>query len=189
MERLVNRSVTAMLEHQIVREEQQAVIIYGLDLLYSSIISLLSFVVLGSFLNRLLPTAVLLLFFIPLQSFGGGYHCQTHFRCWLLMMIGYLAAVFVLMNLPLYILWSMMLIGAYAILKFAPIENPAAPFGECFRKKMRRIMLVVFAAAVLLAGIFSVMREELASPILVAVILSEVSITSAKIKQVYMEKK
>lgn len=187
MDRLVNRSVTAMLEHQIISDEQKAVMIYGLDLLYSSIISLLSFVVLGFFLNRLVPTVVLLLFFIPLQSFGGGYHCQTHFRCWLLMMIGYIVAVFVLMNLPLYILWSMMLIGTYAILKFAPIENSAAPFGERFKKKMRSIMIVVFVAAVLLAGVLSAISLKIAVPILVAVILSEVSITSAKIKQVYME--
>ncbi|MBQ6833056.1 MAG: accessory gene regulator B family protein [Lachnospiraceae bacterium] len=186
MDRLVNRSVTAMLEHRIISEEQKAVMIYGLDLLYSSIISLLSFVVLGFLMDCLVPTVVLLMFFIPLQSFGGGYHCQTHFRCWLLMMIGYIVAVFVLMNLPLYILWSGALIGTYAVLKFAPIENPAAPFGECFRKKMRKIMIVVFVVAVLLAGAFSTMRLELAVPILVAVILSEVSITSAKIKRVYM---
>ena len=69
MDRLVNRSVAAMLKDQVISEEQKAVMIYGLDLLYSSIISLLSFVVLGFVLKRLVPTLVLLLFFIPLQSF------------------------------------------------------------------------------------------------------------------------
>ena len=36
MDRLVNRSVTAMLESQIIREEQKAVMIYGLTMATST---------------------------------------------------------------------------------------------------------------------------------------------------------
>ena len=189
MERLVGWSVTVMLENQVIEEEQRDVIFYGLDLLYSSIISMLSFVFFGLLLKQITVTMILLLFFIPLQSFGGGYHCQTHFRCWLLMMIGYIFAIFVLLKLPIYILLIVALVGSPAALVFAPIENPEAPFGEDFRRKMRKIFMAVFFVALILVALLSVSHMMIAGPILVAVILSEVSITSAKIKQFYKERK
>jgi len=187
MGKLVQLSVESMLKYEVIEEKQREVIVYGLDLLYSSAISIMSFLILGVLLKQLIPTIVLLLFFIPLQSFGGGYHCQTHLRCWLLMMAGYLVAVFGLMNLPSYVLWVGAVAAGCVILRFAPIENPAAPFGEDFRKKMRKIAISVLGVAFVAAGVLAVIGKEVAVPILVAVMLSGMSIMSAKAKQVYIE--
>lgn len=183
MEKLISSCVTAMVARNVIEKEKQQVIVYGLDLLFSSVISLMSFVVLGVILGKEIETLILLAIYIPLQSFGGGYHCETHFRCWLLMMVGYLVAVFGMMNLPSQLLWTGALMNAYSFFKLAPVENPKAPFSERFRGRMHCcVMSLYFVALILAAGVMW-RRCELLGPILTAVVLSGVSIVSAKLKK------
>lgn len=184
MEKLINSCIGAMLDCKVIDEQQRAVVEYGLDLLFSSVVSLLSFALLGVIFDVEMQTFILLMTFIPLQSFGGGYHCQTHFRCWMLMMVTYLLAVFVLMKLPVVVLWCGAIFGAYPFLKLAPIENTRAPFGEEFGKRMRSMVIAVYLTALIFAAVVSWCGSECMRPILVGVILSGVSIVCAKIKQV-----
>ena len=184
MEKLINSCIGAMLDCKVIDEQQRAVMEYGLDLLFSSVVSLLSFALLGVIFDVEMQTFILLMTFIPLQSFGGGYHCQTHFRCWMLMMVTYLLAVFVLMKLPLVILWCGAVLGVYPFLKWAPIENPRAPFGEEFGKRMRSVVIIVYFIAMVFAALASPCGSECMRPILTGVIMSDVSILCAKVKQV-----
>lgn len=182
MDKIVSAYVSVMLECKVIDEQQKEVMVYGLDLLFSSIVSLLSFIFLGLCLDKGMQTFWLLIVFIPLQSFGGGYHCQTHLRCWILMMVGYLVAMFVLVKLPIIVLWSGALAGGYSFLKIAPIENPKATFGKTFRRKMQKIVVGIYIVALSLAVISMVYRVEWNKTVLVAVILSAFSIVSAQIK-------
>lgn len=182
MDRIIDSCVTAMLDYKVIDKRQQAVMVYGLDLLFSSIVSLVSLVLLGLFLNRGMQTLWLLMIFIPLQSFGGGYHCQTHFRCWLLMLVGYLLTMFVVVKVPLILLWSGAVLGAYSFLRLAPIENPKAAFGLKFRRKMRQSVICFYIAALILAAVMTVFKIEWNKIILIAIILSATSILSAEIK-------
>ena len=58
--------------------------------------------------------------------------------------------------------------GACAIFKFAPIEDPEAPFGEKFGKKMRKITIVIFLITMSMSGVFSVIGWNMAIPMLVS---------------------
>ena len=184
MEKLINSCIGAMLEYKVIDEQQRTVMEYSLDLLFSSVVSLLSFALLGIIFDVEMQTFILLMTFIPLQSFGGGYHCQTHFKCWMLMMVTYILSIFVLMKLPLIVLWCGAVLGAYPFLKWAPIENPRAPFGEEFGKRMRSIVIAVYFIALLVAAVASWGGSECVEPILTGVIMSGVSILYAKVKQV-----
>lgn len=182
MDKIVNLCITMMLEYKVIDEQQKDIMVYGLDLLFSSMVSLASFILLGFCLNREIETIWLLITFIPLQSFGGGYHCQTHFRCWLLMMAGYLTAMFVLVKIPAVILWGGSVLGGYSFLKLAPVENPKAMFGEIFGNRMRKIVVCIYFAALLSAGIVLGAGTEWHTVILSGVVLSAISIIGAKVK-------
>lgn len=71
MDKIVNACIFVMLECKVIDEQQKEVMVYGLDLLFSSIASLLSFIFLGLYLDKGIQTFWLLIVFIPLQSFGG----------------------------------------------------------------------------------------------------------------------
>ena len=156
--------------------------IYGLDLLLSSIVSVASFLILGVLLGAGLQTVCFWGIFIPLQSFGGGYHCQTHFRCWLLMLVCYLGALYIIVPLPISILWCGAVLASYSFVKLAPIENVHAPFSEAFRRKMHVGVLGVYVLALVFAGICCSWNIVITKVILTAVLLSGSSIFGAKVR-------
>ena len=81
MKIMVRLCVLEMINQKIIEEKQYAVIAYGLELLLSSVVNILSILFIGAIVNRAGEIILLLLVSIPLQSFGGGYHCNTHLRC------------------------------------------------------------------------------------------------------------
>ena len=93
MEKVVRLFVSKMIEQNVIEEQRRAVISYGLELFFSSVINILSILLISVLINREGGIILLLLVSVPLQSFGGGYHCNTHLRCWILTTGGYLAAV------------------------------------------------------------------------------------------------
>lgn len=100
MERLVYSCVSGMIKYGVIEKRHEAVIEYGLDLLFSSVLEMVTLLIMGTILHKGIYTICLLLTFIPLQSFGGDFHCQTHLRCFIMMIIGYLFSVYVLAELP-----------------------------------------------------------------------------------------
>ncbi len=184
MERLVELSVSKMLAEGIISEKQRAIVVYGLDILYFSILSFLSFAVIGVAFDVMIETVVFFLVFIFLQSFGGGYHCNTHLGCWVLTLLGYVASVFGVARWPAGILWPGAIALALVFIKIAPVEHKNAPFSEGFRKKMRKVVLKVYAASVLLAFVLLLKGVGVGRVVLAAIILSGVSIASAWVRSI-----
>ena len=185
MERLISRIIDAMLAEGAIEERQRTVIVYGLDLLLSTAISLTVLMAIGIVLGQGVQAICFLVPLVLFQGFGGGYHCQTHLRCWTLMACGLLAALLVLQKLPEALLALGAAINAYPILAIAPVQNAKAPFSESFGKRMHRILVGIYAGSFGLAGTFLLLSEEfqtlvgVAKPILSAIILSGASMVSA----------
>ena len=196
---MISHIINAMLAKGIIEDKQRAVIAYGLDLLFSTVISLTILIFIGNVLGKGVQTICFLVPLVLFQGFGGGYHCQTHLRCWTLMVCGLLAALFVLQKLPVMLLLLGAAISEYPILAIAPVQNAKAPFSEGFGRRMHRILVGIYAGSFGLAGTFLLLSGELqpssgalqplsgalqplsgaAKPILSAILLSGVSIVSA----------
>lgn len=179
MEKLVCSCVSRMLEYRVIDKKQESVITYGLDLLFSSMLAIMVLLLTGIIIHKETYTVGLLVTFIPLQSLGGGFHCQTHLRCWTAMFIGYLFAVYVLARLPMSVLWGGAVLCFICIFKFAPVENVKAPFGQEFKMKMRKSVIAVYFIAMVVSILILEKQSEVASAILNAVILSGGSILFA----------
>lgn len=185
MERLISRIIDAMLAEGAIEERQRAVTAYGLDLLLSTAISLTVLMAIGIVLGQGVQAICFLVPLVLFQGFGGGYHCQTHLRCWALMACGLLAALLVLQKLPEALLALGAAISAYPILAIAPVQNAKAPFSEGFGRRMHRVLVGIYAGSFALAGICLLLSGILqpsvivAKPILSAIILSGISIFGA----------
>lgn len=70
MKIMVRLCVLEMINQKIIEEKQYAVIAYGLELLLSSVVNILSILFIGAIVNRAGEIILLLLVSIPLQSFG-----------------------------------------------------------------------------------------------------------------------
>lgn len=180
MKKLINICVSAMVDKKVIQKSQCAVIGYGLDLLFSSVLTILSVLLMGLLLSREQSIFWLLFISIPLQSFGGGYHCKTRLRCWIVTVAGYLAALFAAEYLPMRVLWGAAALSAWPFLCLAPVENPRAPFGEVFRGKMQTIVRRVYFVWIVIAGILSVSRNERVRPILAGIIMAGIAVIFAE---------
>lgn len=178
MESVIGYIINAMLEKGVIEEKQRAVIAYGLDLLLSTVISLTVLVVIGNVLGQGMRTVCFLAPLVLFQGFGGGYHCQTHLRCWTLMVCSLLFALFMLQKLPMGLLVLGAVFSGYPILVIAPVQNAKAPFSERFGKRMHRILVGIYVGSLGVAGALNIFMGD-AKPILSAVILSGISIVGA----------
>lgn len=151
MEIIVQACVLKMIEKNIIEKQQINVITYGLDLLFSSFINFASILFISIIISKEIGTVLILLVTIPLQSFGGGYHCNTHLMCWILTIAGYLITLFGALCLPTEILLLFAAVSIYPFIKFSPVENPKAPFGKNFKIKMKRITRIVYCGGLLVA--------------------------------------
>lgn len=183
MEIMVKLCVLKMINENIIEDKQSAVIAYGLELLLSSVINILSILFIGVIFNRAGEIFLLLLVSIPLQSFGGGYHCNTHFRCWALTTGGYLIAVLGAVYLPVKVLLGTALISTYPFLKFSPVENLKAPFGEKFKNKMKKVVRIVYFIGIITSLMFLLFKSAGARFILAGISLEGFSVLCAECKR------
>lgn len=131
-----------LLARKIINEDDEDVIIYGLDMIVYTIVSLVGIILLGAFIGLAYPTFLLLLFQIPIQSCGGGFHAKTHLRCFALMIVSWGLVMLLYSFLSTYLLVLLCIPSILITWLIAPIEHINAPMSSRKRKKMRKITQV-----------------------------------------------
>jgi accessory gene regulator B len=74
-------------------KENRDIYVYGLDVLLSTAANILCVLAIGAVAGRFAATLIFLAGFVALRSVAGGYHASTHFRCFLIMLAAYAAAM------------------------------------------------------------------------------------------------
>lgn len=126
-------------------KENRDIYVYGLDVLLSTAANILFLFALGAVAGRFAGTLIFLAVFILLRSVAGGYHASTHFRCFLIMLAAYAAAM-----TPTFLLgWDVLRVAALpaagvslalvAALAPAPHENRPVSPGKL--RRFRRMSL------------------------------------------------
>lgn len=70
-------------------EEKEEIFTYGLEIMTSTSLQILSILLISILLGNFLPTILYFITFIPLRIFAGGYHSRTRTRCYLLSLFVY----------------------------------------------------------------------------------------------------
>ena len=136
---IVNKMVDQWTDSKIISETDRDVYVYGLDLVLSSVLNLLTMIATAALCRKLPETLILMAVVVPLQAFGGGYHADTHLRCFLIMFIGWWC-VMPLMALITPVIATVMICASLAVIFiFAPVPHVNVPLSEKRRQKMRRI--------------------------------------------------
>lgn len=184
MNRMIKWLVGKMVQCGACTADDTDVMCYGLDLLFSSALLIPALLTAGCAAGHGISTFLLLAATLPLQSFGGGYHCQTHLRCYLLTTLDMLAALACSLLLSTAFLLGYALASGFFIFKLAPVEHPNAPFGLDFRAKMKKIVRLSYCLETGLSALLILCNaQNFARPILAAVSLSALSILSAYTKE------
>jgi len=175
------------ISNNIIKEEDKEVYEYSLELLLSTILNFAAVIIIAIFTGKILEATLFVLGFVPLRALAGGYHADTHFRCFLILLFTYSVFLVIIFFIPAKLVFAtaiiIMLISILLIFILAPVENSNRPFSEKERKTLKkksRIGILVYAAIVLCLtllfsnkifgfslafGIFSVSFSMLASVI------------------------
>jgi len=123
---------------------------YGLEVGIAQIIGIASVFVLGLLFKMPIESICLLLCFMTLRTYAGGYHSSSHLICYILSMIMnaaiLLAGKFISIYSLDYIGIILAIIGIFLLIWLAPVEDRNKPMDEVektvFRKRAMRYLLI-----------------------------------------------
>ena len=135
--------------------EDEAVLLYGLEIVFSSSISFLLAIVLGIIFKVLAEVLMVIIAWFCLRQFAGGAHCSSMWRCALTSslvpaLLGLLAgwlSRYLQKNFILYLFALIFIAAIFITLRLAPADNPQKPVRSSRRR--RRFRNLALAAELL----------------------------------------
>ncbi len=135
-----------LIEGKIIKMEERNLYLYCFGTLIEMTANLITTLIIGALLGKIVAALFFMLVFIPLRSTAGGYHCETACKCYLLSMTVYLAVIltydFVLVA-PSYVFALVCVFDLAAIIILSPVVSPNKPFTAKEKIKNRRISIAL----------------------------------------------
>ena len=164
----MEKLVTRLIEHQILKEEDYELYLYGFSQLAVIACHLAAYLAIAFFYQEAGLLIVFLAAFIPLRSYAGGYHATGQLTCFLVSV----ATVFGILTLMKFEVISpigymvLAVVSYFVIMWLAPRESKNKPYEEgdkaFFRKRSLWLLHVEAGLAIVFAWLgFSVLLEAL----------------------------
>ena len=146
LERFAKWLVGKMLASQAIPKEDAPLVSFGIVQGLRTIIEIVILLITSFVFKLFWQGVIILLVFIPLRIYAGGYHAKTPMRCavktWLLFLGILLWLKFVPANVWAQII--LLLVTFVSLWKFAPVQHPNKPLEEYEVLKYRKIAFGIF---------------------------------------------
>lgn len=133
--------------HNIIQENEIDKCRYGLDILISSLLEIISIVILSFFIKNFIQTIFFFISFIPLRIFAGGYHANTKIGCYIISIIVYMIFSRCLNIIPLSQYKLICFISCFysliLVCFFSPIIHSNKNVNNAEIKKFRKISIII----------------------------------------------
>ncbi|WP_320931752.1 accessory gene regulator B family protein [Hungatella sp.] len=140
----------------IINQEKELIYIYGLELFFSTLSSVLSMILISLITNKFLYGILFLFVTVPLKMTANGYHAKTFLKCFLLTNIIFIIYICLISLYPLIHMGYLQVILFIAAIIYiyikAPVEHPKHKLSKQKREKNRlsaHIILAIDCLAVL----------------------------------------
>lgn len=147
----ISDSIATELSSQgIIQKEDVDKCKYGLEVMLSSLLEILSILLLSVFVGNFLETLLLFAAFIPLRVYAGGYHANTKLKCYLISVAVYTVFTVTTYILPeeLYLLISVLctVFSLTMVFNTAPIVHHNKSVNDIERKYYRKFSIIIVMA-------------------------------------------
>lgn len=135
-----------LIEGKIIKMEERNLYLYCFGTLIEMTANLITTLIIGALLGKIVAALIFMLIFIPLRSTAGGYHCETAGKCYLLSMAVYLAVILTydfVLAAPSYVCVLICVFDLVAIIILSPVVSPNKPLTAKEKIKNRRISIVL----------------------------------------------
>jgi len=113
--------IDAMDSQHLLKHDSKAIYIYGLGLALYTFFSTAGLLLVGVAFSRSLETTLFIFTFYINQSFGGGFHASSHFRCFISMLLGVLHLLLSFLLSYNGFFYYLLFAGSFFILWFFPL--------------------------------------------------------------------
>lgn len=135
-----------LIEGKIIKMEERNLYLYCFGTLIEMTANLITTLIIGALLGKIVAALFFMSVFIPLRSTAGGYHCETACKCYLLSMAVYLAVILTydfVSTVPSYVCVLICVYDLTAIIILSPVVSPNKPFTAKEKIKNRRISIIL----------------------------------------------
>lgn len=145
----------AKLKKNIINEDELPVYQYGMQVLICNIAGMLTVLIVGILISRLVESIIFITIYATLRIYTGGYHARTPLVCNIVFLGTYLVTVMLeALKVNNSVVWIMYLLSCLIILRFSPIENVNKELDEKDKEIYRNKSLIIstLLLMILLAG-------------------------------------
>lgn len=152
IDKMTNMLTNFIIQHSDVKREDADIIAFGVKYGLITLAEILGMVVISFLMRELIPGAVILIAFISIRVYAGGYHAKTLPRCvvmstilFTLIIIGYK-----MLYLPIIVKELIALFLGVLILIFSPVENDNRRLSENEKKVFKNRALLFYSISLII---------------------------------------
>lgn len=173
-----------------ISEEKANVYAYGFEILISTIVYIIFFLITAAITDTLLESLLFWFGFFIVRTIAGGYHAKTYIICHILFLLNHIAFIAILKLIAsdaiTFLVLCLTLTSAFCLFKYAPVDHQNKRFTEN-EKKIFRASSLAYAFLTLiiltLAVAFHFQNETLFLGYSIGTFSATFSVVIAKIKR------
>lgn len=165
---------------KVIKDDDREIYQYGFEQVFSSLLNIATMLLLGIILGKIYQSLVLILSFMALRSYSGGYHANTPLQCYLLTVMSISATLSIMkfITIDRFICWGLLVLSSVVILLLSPIGSKNKPLDEIEKIIYRKKTIIVWSVETCVAIVFIILDI---TEIHIAITLAQVIINIALI--------
>lgn len=156
LDKYLARFTQKMIHAGTIEKEDEAIYIFGLHQGIMLLLNLLTTLMIGLIFGMVWESLFLLLVYIPIRSYAGGYHARTELQCYILSVVMIVSMLWIVKSFSGEILLNfiMFVIGVVSILFLAPLGDKNKPLDDMEQIVYRKRARILLSIESLFFGIF-----------------------------------
>ena len=165
---------------KVIKDDDREIYQYGFEQVFSYLLNIATMLLLGIILGKIYQSLVLILSFMALRSYSGGYHANTPLQCYLLTVMSISATLSIMkfITIDRFICWGLLVLSSVVILLLSPIGSKNKPLDEIEKIIYRKKTIIVWSVETCVAIVFIILDI---TEIHIAITLAQVIINIALI--------
>lgn len=166
---MIDRFVTSIIEYQLhigtIKKDDENVYQYGYTLLIEMLLNLVLSLIVSGLIGKIKECIIVLIMFIPLRSFCGGYHAKKTWQCVIfsnLSILSVLIGAELLMQFKIptlvYIITDIVL--GIIVVFFSPVESENNKLNAVERRHFQKYALLIIFIEILIGNAFLIMGYQ-----------------------------
>lgn len=177
---VANNITNYLICKKVIKDDDREIYQYGFEQVLSSLLNIATMLLLGIILGKIYQSLVLILSFMALRSYSGGYHANTPLHCYLLTVMSISAALSIMkfITIDRFICLGLLVLSSLIIITLSPIGTANKPLDEIEKIIYRKKTIIVWSVETCVAIVFIILDI---TEIHIAITLAQVIISIALI--------